>query len=73
MTAPTLDTERNFYKAIDTENKYSGSIMAALIETAPKNLTKVRVRRCCPYKNITEKHCSVVPEFYSFRNDISEI
>ena len=50
MIAPNLDTEKYFCKAIDTENKYSGSIMASLIEPAPKNLTKVSLF-CSKQKN----------------------
>ena len=36
MIARELDTEKNS-NAIDTENNYSDSIMAVLIEAAPKN------------------------------------
>ena len=51
MIAPKLDTEK-ISKVIDTENKYSGSIMAALIETAPKKHHRlVDVYRCNPYRN----------------------
>ena len=50
MIAPKLDTEK-ISKVIDTENKYSGSIMAALIGTAPKKHHRlVNVYRCSPYR-----------------------
>ena len=51
MIAPKLDTEK-FSKAIDTENNYGGSIMAALIETASKKHQRmVDVYWCHPHGN----------------------